>query len=96
MMIAHKNIKDTVEKWYNNILIKYGYKLLRKEPKGDKCIIAVIVINHPNIDIIFQSSLIDIVKTKIMFGEVLTHSEVELLLSMKQFKMTWRELSKEF
>ena len=67
--IAHKNIKDTVEKWYNNILIKYGYKLLTKKPKGDKPIIEKIVVNHPSIDNRFPSSLIYIVKTKITFGE---------------------------
>jgi len=67
--IAHKNIKDTVEKWYNNILIKYGYKLLTKKPKGDKPLIAEIVVNHPSFDNLFPSSLIYIVKTKITFGE---------------------------
>lgn len=68
-MIAHKNIKDTVEKWYNNFLIKYGCKLLTKMPKGDKTIIATIVINHPIVDKTFQPSYIYIVKTKITFGE---------------------------
>jgi hypothetical protein len=73
-MIAHKNIKDTVEKWYNNILIRYGYKLLTKKPKGDKCIVSQIVINHPAIDNRFQSSHIYIVKTKATFGESINTS----------------------
>lgn len=68
-MIAHKNIKDTVEKWYNNILIKYGCKLLTKKPKGNKYIIATIAINHPIIDNTFQPSYIYIVKTKITFDD---------------------------
>lgn len=68
-MIAHKNIKDTVEKWYNNILIKYGCKLLTKKPKGNKSIIATIPINHPFIDNTFQPSFIYIVKTKITFDD---------------------------
>jgi hypothetical protein len=68
-MIAHKNIKDTVEKWYNNILIRYGCKLLTKKPKGNKYIIATIAINHPIIDNTFQSSFIYIVKTKITFDD---------------------------
>lgn len=68
-MIAHKNIKDTVEKWYNNILIRYGCKLLTKKPKGNKYIIATIAINHPIIDNTFQPSFIYIVKTKITFDD---------------------------
>lgn len=68
-MIAHKNIKDTVEKWYNNVLIRYGCKLLTKKPKGNKYIIATIPINHPIIDNLFQPSFIYIVKTKITFDD---------------------------
>ena len=69
-MIAHKNIKDTVEKWYNNILIKYGCKLLTKKPKTSvSSIIAKICINHPIVDNTFPPSYIYIVKTMLTVND---------------------------
>jgi hypothetical protein len=69
-MIAHKNIKDTVEKWYNNILIKYGCKLLTKKPKTNvSSIIAKICINHPIVDNTFPPSYIYIVKTMLTVND---------------------------
>ena len=47
---------------------------LTKKPKGDKCIVSQIVINHPAIDNRFQSSHIYIVKTKSTFGESINTS----------------------
>jgi hypothetical protein len=63
-MIAHKNIKNRVDKWYSNFLAKYGCKLLTKKPKGIECIIATIAINHPKFDCLFPSSNIYLVKRK--------------------------------
>jgi hypothetical protein len=68
-MIAHKNIKNAVDKWYSNFLAKYGCKLLSKKPKGMELIVATIIINHPSFDGLLPSSHIYIVKTKHTFNE---------------------------
>jgi len=68
-MIAHKNIKNRVDKWYSNFLAKYGCKLLTKKPKGMELIVATIIINHPSFDGLLPSSHIYIVKTKRTFNE---------------------------
>ena len=68
-IIAHKNIKNRVEKWYSKNLSIHGCKLLTKKPKGNMPINATIVINHPFIDGTFQESKIYIVKTKFTFND---------------------------
>jgi hypothetical protein len=74
-MIAHKNIKNTVDKWYSNFLAKYGCKLLSKKPKGMELIIATIIINHPSFDGFLPSSHIYIVKTKRTFNDDISLTE---------------------
>jgi len=69
-MIAHKNIKNTVEKWYCKILGKHGCKLLTKKPKKENMlIIATIVINHPVFDGTLRELFVYIVKTMCTFND---------------------------
>ena len=74
-MIAHKNIKNTVDKWYSNFLAKYGCKLLTKKPKGIECIVATIAINHPKFDGLLPSSYIYLVKAKCTFNDDISLTE---------------------